>query len=449
MNASVPIMPIVSLRSVLVTAWHDHVLHAILLVFLLLTLAWNFVTPIFETPDEPDHLQYILFVANQGRLPDLRTDVGQAGIESPQPPLYYLLLGYALRVYGRSIPFVHPTRNPSFSFNPTVGDPNYFVPSTDRFDYVHILRAISALFGLFTVVCSYVLASLLGARRALRIVVTLVTALLPQFTFISSAVSNDALTAALGSISMVWLIYALGRSPLRSWHWLVYGVCCGLTFLSKEHTIFLAPFGIFAVFVSGNQTYKKISAGAYNIIGFALIAGPYLLYNQLHYGDPTAVNMQMLIVPDLVTRRSILVVNDLMFESIVLPSLLFLSFLGVFGWMKLILPTVFYIFYGILWFGALVGIATGVLSKRWDAVRITLVAVPLAVFLVIVYVNLTFIAPQGRYFFPVLDVISFIFVLGLAELPIAWRRLSLVVAPLFLLGANIYSLWLVWHTFTR
>ncbi len=83
-----------TLRDALDLAVHDRVLYVIPFVFIGLALVWNYTTPIFEAPDEPDHLQYILFIAAEGHRPDLQTDVQQAGIESPQPPLFLLLTNF-------------------------------------------------------------------------------------------------------------------------------------------------------------------------------------------------------------------------------------------------------------------------------------------------------------------------------------------------------------------
>lgn len=106
----------VPLRDAWAITWRDRSLYLILLIYLILSVAWNFVTPIFEAPDEPDHLQYVLFVAETGQRPDLRLDINRAGIEAPQPPLYYFLMGGVARVSGLAIPFTHPRPNPNFDF---------------------------------------------------------------------------------------------------------------------------------------------------------------------------------------------------------------------------------------------------------------------------------------------------------------------------------------------
>lgn len=115
--------------------------------------------------------------------------------------------------------------------------------------------------------------------------------------------------------------------------------------------------------------------------------------------------------------------------------------------MKLYLPSVFYQVWGLLWLGALVGMGKGVLRRNYSRLQQLLVCAPVMAFVVIAYVNLTFTAPQGRYFFPDLVIISIIFVMGITELPLAVRRTILIATPLFLIVANLYSLWYVADAF--
>ena len=157
--------------------------------------------------------------------------------------------------------------------------------------------------------------------------------------------------------------------------------------------------------------------------------------------------MQTMIVPGLVDRKTLLDSGDRVYFAVLLPRLLFKSFLGTFGWMKVFLPEIFYAAYAMVWLGAITGMVYGLLKKKLDRVREALIMAPLMALTVIVYVNFTFTAPQGRYFFPVLIPLSLLFVFGLAELPVVLRRPLLFGTPVFLLFTNVYSLWLVTSTF--
>lgn len=123
-----------------------------------------------------------------------------------------------------------------------------------------------------------------------------------------------------------------------------------------------------------------------------------------------------------------------------------LSVSGVFGWMRIFLPVWCYVAFGALWLCALAGSMHGVLRRKWDRMREGLIFAPLLDLFVVGYVNLTFIAPQGRYLFPAIAAISLVFVFGIAEMPAVIRRPMLGIASVFLFTANIYSLWFVWNT---
>jgi hypothetical protein len=450
MNASFPVSSTVSLRDALVAARHDRVFHGILLMFLALTLAWNFITPVFEAPDEPAHLQYILFVADRGRPPNLLSEVQLAGTASFESPLYYLVLGNILRASGLPHPFIYPQRNPDFSWARNDGPLNYFIPANGSYGYVHFLRGFSSLFGLGTVLCSYLAAVLMGANQRQRWATAAVTGFLPQFVFISGVINNDTLATLLASIGFVLLLQLIHSGPGHTYQAMVWGAVCALALLTKPHTLYLLLFGVFLIMPlywrRWNQLLGTLMPAG---LGFCVIAGWYLVANQLHYGDPLLLRMQTRIVADQVTPRSLLNVADGVYLVLFLPYLLFQSFLGIFGWMIVYLPTWLYLIFGILWLGALIGAATALVKRRWNLVRRSLILAPAILFGIIFYANLTYSSNQGRYFFPALLPISLLFVFGLAELPTAWRRLSLAAAPLFLLGTSLFSLWLVWNSFAR
>lgn len=449
MNASLPISCSSDLRSALVAALHDRVLHAILLMFFGLTVAWNFVTPVFESPDEPAHLQYILFVAGQGRQPNLFSEVHLAGTASFESPLYYLVLGNILRISGLTHPFDYPQRNLEFSWERADGPPNYFLPATGSYGYVHFLRVFSGLFGLGTILCSYLAAVLLEAPQPQRRMIAAVTGFLPQFSFISGVINNDALATLLASIGFVLLLQLI-NSPKRGYQAVVWGMVCASAVLAKPHTLYLLLFGVLLmVELYRRQSHLLLKALLQVGIGFCVIAGWYLVANQLRYGDPLLLKMQTLIVAEQLTPRNLLNVADWLYFALSLPNLVFHSFLGVFGWMILYLPRWVYSIYSIFWIGALIGAATALAKRRWNLARSSLILAPTILLAIIFYANLSFTSNQGRYLFPALIPIVLLFVFGLAELPAVWRRLSLMAVPLFLLVTNLFSLWLVWTSFPR
>ena len=442
-----PPLPPPGLRDAIGIAARDRALYLIAATFVALSLAWNFVTPIFEAPDETDHLQYILFVAKQGRPPDLWTDVPTSGTASFESPLYYLITGWIVRLSGIDTPFVHPVRNPDFSFERPGSDSNYFLRTPIHYDYVHFIRFFSSLFGAVVVLCTYLAATLLGLDRKIVLFSTAATAFLPQFTFISGVINNDTLAAALASVGIVYLLYLTHLRLPNPHEWFMFGAICAAAVLAKPHTIFLLPLAAWLVVSNRKNRSQVVVTGAVIALGFLVFAGPYLVYNSLHYGDPFAVRLQESIVSsDQIWHKNPFSPEGIAYFALLLPNRLFASFLGVFGWMIIYLPLIFYLIFAVVGIISVGGIMTALLGGKWSFTTESLILAPLLILVIILYANLTFNSNQGRYFFPALSAISILFVLGLAELPRYIRSSLFIFSPVFLLVVNLYSLWLVWST---
>lgn len=68
----------------------------LVVVFVALAFTFSVIQPLGRTPDEGAHVQYIVFLAEQGRLPVFSPrGGGEAGYEAQHPPLYYALMAVA------------------------------------------------------------------------------------------------------------------------------------------------------------------------------------------------------------------------------------------------------------------------------------------------------------------------------------------------------------------
>lgn len=136
------------------------------------------------------------------------------------------------------------------------------------------------------------------------------------------------LTSAVTAIALVWLVNILRLGSPRTWQTALFGTLCGVAFLGKSRVVALLPFG-WLMFAAAQPNGLKLWSKQvwWSLVGFFLACGWYLVYNQIHYGDFTAVNMQTLIVPELVVRRSLLDPRILAYLMIGLPTLLYKSFL--------------------------------------------------------------------------------------------------------------------------
>ena len=68
----------------------------ILFVFLLLSGLHSIIVPITQGEDELAHYRYISFIAQHGRLPINQAERQQAWYRADWPPLYHLLVGWAV-----------------------------------------------------------------------------------------------------------------------------------------------------------------------------------------------------------------------------------------------------------------------------------------------------------------------------------------------------------------
>jgi hypothetical protein len=403
------------------------------LLYLVFATSWNLVTPPFETPDEDAHARYVLFLASEGRIVDPRVDGERAGNESFHPPLYYATAAAVLRLSGASLTPPLPQPVPGWDWDTM--PKNYFVPVPDA-GWLRGLRELSVLFGAITVVCTWVAATVLGAGGAIRTAATLSTAALPQFTYLMAAVNPDALAVALASVGLVLLLRILHAPPASARDVAVFGVVTGVAVLAEYHAIYLLVLAALSYPMTRGGWRALIRAAAIAGAGFAAAAGWWFVLNLVRYGEPSGLSMQRFLAPELIAPRSLLDPYFVYF----FPAITYDSFFGAFGWLNAYLPGWLYAAYGALWIAAVVGIGRALLVRRsWDTARRALVLAPIILLILVIYANLTFNAPQGRYFFPALVAISMLWILGLAELRRPMERLA-VVAPAFLVFANLYSL---------
>ena len=244
-----------SLRPPIVTP--RRALIVILSLFILLSLYYSVSVPIFEAPDEIAHFFVVREIVERGGLPVQGSDVPSATLwhqEGSQPPLYYLLGAVWSGWLDASDWRAATARNPyAVQGDPSaLGNRNLFL-HTDEFPWrgtalaVHWLRLLSLLCGAVSIVVTYRLARLLfPAQPLIAIGAVALHAFIPQFIFISAAVSNDALTAAVCG-ALVWQAariahgtkYHIGATTRRDD--LLLGLLLGFAALAKLSGVALAP----------------------------------------------------------------------------------------------------------------------------------------------------------------------------------------------------------------
>ncbi len=452
---------------------HRPLLALVLLIYLALALGYGWVNPLFEAPDEHMHYFTADFIAREGRLPTTR-DAGLMAQEAAQPPLYYALAALIIRAVPDSAVtgplWLNPRGDPADPRGESLAQPplnvNVFIQGPETASpwhgyalAAHLIRMLSALFGLGTLLCIY------GAGRAVwprwpggALLAVALVAFLPQFAFIHGAVSNDP-AITFFSAAAVWQLLRVRSDGLRVtsegrgrrsivWRCLALGVTVGLAMLSKTAGLLLLVFGVGVVFAfvwswGGDGRWQRASVAAAAVAGPALLLGGWWLWrNWTLYGDPTAANQFALLTGGERAYTLAQVWGDM--------DRVWTSLFARFGWMNVRPPGwVWGVWNGISLVavvGAVWGVAGGLRRRRGQRVAWARLLFHPAVLLggwlaVVALAWLQFMlrtpADQGRLFFPALVAPALGAAYGLGRWPRPWAQGA---AVLLALATSVYSL---------
>ncbi len=390
-------------------------------VFFLLA-AWSLVVPIFEAPDEPAHWQFARFLHDRWTLPRYAPGFEEAN----SPPLYYLAIAPIAREAGSpSIVIAANARGEPVSLAP----PRTFLNTDDDFNRywpIRVGRLVSVLMSVATVWLTFLAGRAATARAETGLLAALFVALLPQFSFRAGHVSNDALVTCLSAATTAGIV----RLTVSGFTWrrgLLTATALAAAYLSKISAIALAPPLILALIAAAPHVAWPARIARLAVLGVTLLLVlPWSVRNQWLYGDPFASGAMHSAVAHIITERSL-------FSRYFLthfPTVLFFSFVGVFGWANILLPFSAYVAYAA---GGLV--AAAALLRAWWQRQVPRLLVPvlllvgLSTLAVVVRINLQFTQPQGRYLFPALPALAVLAAIGVQALP---RSLSPIVRPLTL-----------------
>ena len=387
----------------------------IIIAFLVVGVAFIAYTPAWQAPDEPAHFNYVKYIAEHGRLPELKSgdypaeyleqlkaarfpaDMSTEDIayESHQPPLYYVL---AAAVYLVAV---------AIGFSPLLA-----------------LRVFSLIIAALALIIGYgALRSILSPRRRFLALGALAfAAALPMHLAMSAAVNNDCLVELLLAVS-AWAI--LRPMPVverwRMGRVAALGLLLGLALLTKMQTYpaFILIVGALiwdALPRSGTDGLRIGDAFRRGVLVCSIalmVALPWLLRNVSVYGwhDPLALQRHNAVVAGQLTTAQYVAANGhrALYRAFVLTT--FRSFWGQFGWMGVLLDQRVYGAFALLSFLAGGGLLIGAYHKlRSPEARrelpwrgLTLLALWLAATVAgYLWWNIRFVQHQGRYLFPAL-----------------------------------------------
>jgi hypothetical protein len=283
----------------------------ILLSHAALSLLYNFITPVFEGPDEPNHYLYIRYIQLEHRLP-VQGTVRDA-VRAHHPPGYFALDALLTAVVPppasvtADFASLGLQLNPRYLFrfdDPEPDNKSVFLhfgrdevwPYQGLALTVHVGRLLSLAFTLLAAWLTFV------AARQLRPDDTRFAALAagliafnPMVLFMSGVVQNDASALAAGAAVLAalgWLLQR-GASPLR---WVAVGATYAIGILLKAGILALAaPIGLVALYTPWQaspawpQRAQSLALAAIAVAApVAALDGWWFIRNQILYGDWTA-----------------------------------------------------------------------------------------------------------------------------------------------------------------
>ncbi|MCQ3976667.1 MAG: hypothetical protein DPW09_24815 [Anaerolineae bacterium] len=457
----------------------------------MLGLGYSTLTPIFENSDETLHYPYVKHLADGRGLP-LAIPGQLWGQEGTQPPLYYGLVAATTSwIDSDNLPeLLQP--NPHWLFTEVrslINDNQNRVLHglADAFPYrraalaIHIGRWWSLAFGLLAIITTFFLARyLFPYDLPLTLTATALVAFNPQFIRVAATVSNDSLSVALTTLTVLAALKFTSAWPLvqpgnrretivrcvAEFRPLLLGLLAGLALLTKLSggvAMFLATviicWRLFFLRKKRQTALPTVTRWlAFMSVITAILIGWWFLRNYLLYGEWLALETHL----NLAGRGTLSLV-----EVWNLRAEVERAYWATFGWGQIRPPEWVYRLFAWATRLGLIGLTVALLGKLvlTEKVRSLLPNLekvklePIILLLLWAVLNLTLYlrwvmevgsVSHSRLIFPAIAPISLLLALGWhAWLP---RRLagwfnSLVI--ILLLTLNVYSLgWLIYPAFT-
>jgi hypothetical protein len=423
---------------------------AILGLYFLLGALYGILAPALEKPDEEWHFAYIRYLAQRGALPPITTDENQnpALQEAGQPPLFYATAAGAAHLLGLDLAAPGLSRNPYWAY-PTRGTVN-----DNKNRWVHragewraaslrpqlVLRLLSLVLGAAAVVSAYGSARAVRAPTTVALVAALLVATVPQYLFIASSVSNDALVTALMGAAL-WALAVALRDNRRVGPWLIFGLLAGLASLTKVSGMLMPVLGAAMAIVAGirRRDARLAALGvAVSLGGWLLCTGWWYWRNTMLYGDPLGLRIHFAEYG----RQEALALGNLAQQVRSIET----SFWAAFGWGNVTLPAWIYWGLRLAALAALPGVVLALFvpgrgGHRYHQLGLWAMALCVAgIGVALAFWTRSIAASLGRLLFPALVPLAVLLALGWFRI---WRRLPVIIAGCLALLAVTAPIYLV------
>lgn len=332
--------------------------------YVCLALAYSVVNPLFESPDEFNHYDFVRYLIDRHELP-VQTLGKQT--EYFEPPLYYAISSLVIG----AIPVESYTLqvNPFFGYEAyRFGVDNkalYIHSAQEAFPYhgtalaAHLLRGFSILLGALSLIIAFQALREVFKRPAIALGAVALIAFNPQFVLVSSSISNDNLIILL-SMLMTWLAIRIAQSGITTRRTLIMAVLTAAAVLTKLSAALLILVLLAGMLIARTPWRKWLST--LTIVGSIglLLTGWWFLRNMWLYGEPTGIRMWQQIWG----WESVAVnTSDI---GVALQNL-WTSYWGRFGWGQIVLPYEVYWVLLVIGLLSLIGLVRNLYAQRMRA----------------------------------------------------------------------------------
>ena len=291
------------------------VLLPILAIFIFLATTDNLVTPPFEGTDEHRHYAYVRHLAQGRGFPPRDVPITDnvsygAFQEAGQPPLYYAIAALVtVGIPGADRVEAALRPNAHFGFPAPVSridNRNLWLRSAGRRSplaamdpgfllAIHSARVVSLWFGVVAVLGTYGLGLVcFDGDRELASWSAAWVAFNPKFVFISSVISSDSASAALGTLALWKMAVWMARGPSMRVA-VIWGVTLGFCALTRNSLVGILPICAvgFWMGLRGERTRRVIWHAAF-VGGLAmLIGGWWYVRGVVIFGDPLGLSLHL------------------------------------------------------------------------------------------------------------------------------------------------------------
>lgn len=241
-----------------------NILIVLLLCVFIKNLVWIFSFPAFQAPDEDGHFEYARYLAEFRKLPFFEGE-GWVSEETALVDRYLERREMILQGRGRQDFSIAEEREQEIKsrrfkegegsfempINIYIHPPAYYLllspfywlaRNTDFFFRFYLLRIVSSLLSLGTVLITYFLGLKLLKKRSLAFGVSLLLAFQPTFSFVSAALNNDNLVYLFYSAVFYLVLTELDRKGdqrgfLERYRNLVWGIVLAVGMLTKANCL--------------------------------------------------------------------------------------------------------------------------------------------------------------------------------------------------------------------